>query len=471
MEAITKPDDSMQVGRDDDVPDFLRLEQIPVNYIQQVETDLLEPVVFTQGTTTSKGFARFTLQNKGFLHSHSKLFMSVQANASMTEAFFQPQLGIGQIIQKAVLKIGNKTLNELDAWDGLFQIKSALITNENNKEREQFMTGRVMNMGYYNDESSDVLAADYGLDNGMESVSRQELQQPTWAEMRGAKPAESPTYMVDLSDLFPFLKVHQLPLYMIKEPINIELTFKDGGATGGRVQGVAGDPGLGTMATIDRDELKFCADYIFYGASDEMARFAAANKDMSFSFVDYRVNEQSLAATSISNGLVRNLGMANRLVSRILTTMPATGQADDVGIINGDSALLSPAQTAGQTAAFQYNIRYNDRFEYTTDVSNVARVMSEFTRSEGIPFVARPIYSGEGENALTDVEYQGYDQDDELVGTDFILGTRLSNGRVGQRGVELHLTGDFDEPALLRVYCEYMRVARLSDGMFEVYNA
>ena len=72
MSAITKPDDSMQVGRDESVPDFLRLEQIPVNYIQQVETDLLEPVVFTQGTATSKGFARFTLQNKGFLHSHSK---------------------------------------------------------------------------------------------------------------------------------------------------------------------------------------------------------------------------------------------------------------------------------------------------------------------------------------------------------------------------------------------------------------
>ena len=97
--------------------------------------------------------------------------------------------------------------------------------------------------------------------------------------------------------------------------------------------------------------------------------------------------------------------------------------------------------------------------------------MSEFTRSEGIPFVARPIYSGEGATALTDVKYQGYDQDDELGGTDFILGTRLSNGRVGQRGVELHLSGDFDEPELLRVYCEYLRVARLTDGMFEVYNA
>jgi hypothetical protein len=61
----SQPDD------EGDTPNFLMLDQIPANYVQQVETDLLEPVVFTQGTASSDGFARFTLQNKGFLHSHS----------------------------------------------------------------------------------------------------------------------------------------------------------------------------------------------------------------------------------------------------------------------------------------------------------------------------------------------------------------------------------------------------------------
>ena len=60
----------------DSIPNFLMLEQIPTNYVQQIETDLLEPVVFSQGGQTTDGFARFTLQNKGFLHSHSKLLMS-----------------------------------------------------------------------------------------------------------------------------------------------------------------------------------------------------------------------------------------------------------------------------------------------------------------------------------------------------------------------------------------------------------
>ena len=59
-------------NRDNDeesIPDFIQLQQVPVNYIQQVDTDLLDPVVFNDGAATSDGFCRFTLQNKGFLSS------------------------------------------------------------------------------------------------------------------------------------------------------------------------------------------------------------------------------------------------------------------------------------------------------------------------------------------------------------------------------------------------------------------
>ena len=61
-----------------DIPDFLRLTQVPVNYLQKVETSVLDPVVFNEGSgSTVDGFIRFTLQRKGFLHSHSKLFLSL----------------------------------------------------------------------------------------------------------------------------------------------------------------------------------------------------------------------------------------------------------------------------------------------------------------------------------------------------------------------------------------------------------
>ena len=74
-----------------DVPDFMRLGSVPSSYLQEVETDLLEPVVFSDGSGESvDGFVRFQLQNKGFLHSHSKIFMSLTPPADSAISTFPP---------------------------------------------------------------------------------------------------------------------------------------------------------------------------------------------------------------------------------------------------------------------------------------------------------------------------------------------------------------------------------------------
>jgi len=458
----------------DDIPNFLMLDQIPANYTQQLETDLLEPVVFSQGAATTDGFCRFTLQNKGFLHSHSKIFVALKPGAGQTDVFLQPHVGIGQIIKKAVLKIGNKTLNEIDSWAALHAVKSSLITNENNLEREMYMTGRFMNHGFIYNDDSKVFADAYGLDNGVEYNSTDSrLNQPTWAKMSTAKPEECPSYSIDLSDLFPFLKVNQLPLHLIKEPINIELTFEP--TVKRRVQISSGQT-ADVACEIVRDELKFCADYIYYGTSDEMDRFAMGRgKDLNFTFVDYRLVEHTTSPTQLGQTVIRNLGMANRMVPRIITLLPADAQDEDT--LFGKNNSMAPFQNAdGVTGGVKYNVRYNDRFEFTSDVDNIARLFSVFQQSEGVPFITRQEYSDCGTVAggLTTDTFQGRDQQG-MEGKMFYLGTRLTNGRVGQRGIEVHISGDFPDSGrvvdLMRCFCEYIRVARLNGGYMEVYNA
>ena len=459
---------------DDDIPNFLMLDQIPANYTQQLETDLLEPVVFSQGAATTDGFARFTLQNKGFLHSHSKLFIALKPGTGQNDVFLQPHVGIGQVIKKAVLKIGNKTLNEIDSWASLHAVKSSLLTNETNLEREQYLTGRVMNHGFVYNDDSKVFADTYGLDNGMEyDIADDRLDQPSWAKMDTAKPEECPSYSIDLSDLFPFLKVNQLPLYLIKEPINIEITFQP--TTKHRVQIAAGQT-ADVACEIVRDQLKFCADYIFYGTSDEMDRYAMGRgKDLNFTFVDYRLVEHTTSPTQLASGLVRNLGMANRMVPRVISLFAADGQDEDT--ILGRNNSMAPFQNAsGVASAVKYNLRYNDRFEFTSDVDNMSRLFSIFQQSEGVPFITRQEFSDCGTVAggLTSDTYEGRAQTG-MEGHFFNLATRLTNGRVGQRGVELHVTNTAPSSGrvvdLLRCFCEYIRVARLDNGYFEVYNA
>ena len=468
----TMSDAQQQQSGGDSIPNFLMLDQIPANYLQQVETDLLEPVVFSQGTASSDGFCRFTLQNKGFLHSHSKIFLSVTPEAGVSEGFFAPNAGIGQIIKKAVLKIGNKTLNEIDGWNQLYSIKSAQISNENNTEREKFTTGRWLSHEFEYDTDSSVLASDYSLDTGNE-LKVDDYKLPSWYLMNHAKTAEVPTFMIDLSDLFPFLKVNQLPLYMIKEPINIELHFQPN--DGKRLQRGGSDTGVSSLIT--QTDIKFCADYVFYGASDEMARYASANQDMSFSFVDYRLAENTTSHTALKSTVIRNLGMANRVVPRIITVLPSQTHGT-TGTLLGQQNSMAPFTNASgvqSSSAIRYNVRYNDRFEYTSDVDSMARLFAQLTQSEGVPFMTRAEYSGQSIDAITDSSCMGHEQRGNLDGQTFYLGTRLTNGRVGQRGIELHLSGDFASSGrtidLMRTYCEYVRVARLTAGYVDIYNA
>ena len=57
------------------IPDLMKIGTIPVNTVQEVETAILEPVV------RNDNFARFIFDNKGLLHSHSKIEIGLKNGA------------------------------------------------------------------------------------------------------------------------------------------------------------------------------------------------------------------------------------------------------------------------------------------------------------------------------------------------------------------------------------------------------
>jgi len=451
---------------------FLKLDTIPLNYEQKLETDLLEPVVFNDGATTTTGFCRFTLQRKGILHSHSKLFMSVVPSAGARSAFVPPSIGIGSLIESARLMVGNQVINEISAWSNFHSVKSMLISNENNVEREQYTTGRSVSHQFIYADGEDRQASSVGLDNGREYTGTNLLQQP-FAKMSGlvdasgyAHASESPVYSLDLSDLFPFLKIHQLPLFMIDQDVTIELTLTQQSVN--RVSGATGDGGLAENYTIDRNELKFCADYLFWGNGDDMMKYKEQNSKQTFSFVDYRLVSSTLVEADTK--VVRNIGMANRMVNRVITTFQNDAVTAD-SILNkyGNLAMKKTDEKAG---AIAYNLRYNDRFEFSSNVTNPAQLFTLSQQAEGIPSVLREEYSHEGFALATGHTYEGHALRGGLAGEFFFVSSRLSGGRVGQRGIELHL--ELDSQAgitTMRNWCEYLRVAVLDNGTFTIYNS
>lgn len=466
-----------------EVPDLLRLDKVPVNYEQNIETDLLETSTFQEATTTQSGVATFNLAKKGFLHSHSKLFLGIKPEATNTRAYLPLHVGIGSVIQRACLRVGNQVINEIDDWTNLHMIKSLEIDNENTIEREQYTTGRLNNLRYLHRTIAAGVATFtpnasrfVGIDNGREYQDKGlDLRTQAYANMSINALDECPVYSVDLSDLFPFLKTHSLPLYMIDQELTIELTFTN---TLSRASLFAGDDDR-VGYVIDKNELKFCADYIFYTENDVMNRYRDANPSIEFAFPDYRLSKTSVTAAALGTGVVRNIGMANRLVSRVLTTITPDNRPNPQEFpMNRYLSLCPPKQVDGNPGAISYNMRYNDRFEYPIDISNPAQLFSNFTSAESLLFLNREQYSAQqggigGAAAGTSVTFNGVPQT-ALSGESFVLATRLTNGRVGQRGIELHYSGQGYDAGIgayvVRCYCEYMRLARLSNGGFTIMN-
>jgi len=454
MEGSTAPEDATPVADtmverapvQPNVPDLLRVSPMETSTATDVETSILDPAV------KSDSFCRFVFLNKGILHSHSKVTFAV--NTDSNERFFPLGVGVASLVQRAALKIGTKTIQEIDGYNYLTAYKSMFVSNEHQLEREQVQSGRVIAHEFRYDDSGDTTggadnntkAFTYGLSNGREYSGNvgatKDLTTPDWADLAG-----NPVFQIALADLFPMLKQTQLPLYMMREQVSVELTFDPVAKNR-----VCNRSGVATSTpTINTDELKLIADYIYY-PQEMMDAFAQQNNTMSITHFDYRHSKLSVSATSTSGTTqIRNLGGAGRIVTKVITGLQADS-ASDASILNQFHSIspeahyqFGEAPAAGkQNGSLTVNLKYNDRFLYPMDVTNPARQFHNTAQAEGmVPFVTREEFCAEGV-ALTSDTFEGYAQNtgdggDEkgILGRFNWLAYRLNrNERVNSRGIE-----------------------------------
>ena len=117
------------VANEQMVPDLLKVSPMETSTATDVETSITEPVVI------SDKFCRFVLLNKGILHSHSKITLAV-TKPDTNDRFYAPNVGVASLIKRCALKVGTKTLQEIDGYNYLTAYKSLFINNEHQLERE-----------------------------------------------------------------------------------------------------------------------------------------------------------------------------------------------------------------------------------------------------------------------------------------------------------------------------------------------
>ena len=476
------------------VPDLMKIGAVPVNTLMDVETDVLEPVV------QSDTFCRFRLQNKGILHSNSKLTFALTAGLSGgNDCQFPYNIGIHSLIKRCVLKSGTKTLCETDGFNQFMGYRSLFINPQHNKQREAFTTSRFMCRKWLynngpNQQSdagaglgvSDTNAVGYTIDTGREHSSSQinrpnrNTHLPYVLQVARGAVELAPVFQIALNDLFPFLKMNQLPLYMCKEELDIELHYE---ANNKRLCVSTADT---TAATVILTDTKMIADYIYY-PQEMMDAYANANRKLGFTYVDYRRVRHTITTVAgaappvnAANTIILNLGGAGRIVNKVFFCVTENKTNPERLLLNDFTAdgleneftALAPQRTFG---TFTHNIKYNDNMLYPVDISNPSRVVDNITQAEGSPpFISKDEWSRQ-EGLVTH----------QLVSNKQLMASfnskfcwtcdRLNrNERINSRGIELYATWDTlasaAAPATFTFngWLELVRYAVLEDGQFTV---
>jgi len=479
------------------IPDLVKIGSVATDTAINVQTDILDPVIFSEKE------ARFVLDNKGILHSNSRITLSTDGAAftgSTGRCFFPANIGVHSLIQRAALRVGTKTICEIEDYNHFAAYETTFLPPDAVKEREGVMSGRFMTIAPTLQGRSEPFssasnsasrteslteAKSIQIDNGTDTTL-QEASEAYWKPILSGsdvapsrvvfdyqKESNKPTYSILLADLFPFLKTNQLPLFMMSEQVSIHLTFTPrlSGTDSDRVCVTNGET-LAKDAVLVRDDCQMIADYIFY-PQDMMEQYRQANANMSFTYVDYQFVKRTVSTTEFSNGLIQNLGGAGRIVNKIFVATSVTTNQDQSLLNEYES--VGPAISTTSTGKVTTNLKYNDNFLYPIDVSNDARHYHNVFQSEGrVPYISRDLYRGEGQLATTisdtpgACDFEDYDAKDYLRQKFFYTAYRLNKGeRVNSRGVELFDTRTtMTASATLRAWLQVVRVASLKDGMF-----
>ena len=460
------------------IPNLMKIGEIPTDLQVDYDTIPEDPVVNNQS------FTRFVLSNRGFLDSNSKLVLSVSANTASAAAAPLSTLpvgvGINSLIDRVALRIGTEVVSEITDFGNWSGYKSMFIDNEINLERETYLTSRIMNHELlYKDNDgaqSDTSASTYGLSTKDEytmdagGVTGNLTPQ---VELRNTNAAE---FSIAMADLVPWLRFNNLPLYMFGDTqISLEIHWT--GINSGNRMTTPFSVVTGPPFTIDESVTQFYANYIYY-PGEIMARFAEENKEMNWTYTDYRMNKRSYTGADLETQQLIRIGGNGRIINKVITMLEnqATTTTADSQMLNAYSSKY-PEDVGDNTQVYTTNLLYNNLRLYPIDRSSPSIHFHDLVQTEqNVPQVTRGEYSV-GDESLGglsgDRSYNDYAQDDigeGLAGNFFYAGYRLNqNARVNENGITLQVRyGNLDgaDTYIHRSYIELVKTATLRNGQF-----
>jgi hypothetical protein len=438
--TLTKDIVDSNLCKNREAPDILRLNCDLFNNVQYVESSILDPVV------SSSTYARFVIPPIGFLSPSSRLSFSLTCPVAMvqdgTANYFLPaNVGIKSLIDRVEFKSGGKTINDcsdkqfLEAFKEVYTMPERIYNSKNQKEG--IYAGKWKNMS---DDPTTVATAEEQnvlMWDSQFEYNEQDNYQPADGNLRLTTGIE---FSADLSSLFPFLQNRLLPMYLMKEQVEIILHFNEG-VNYYRGNGAGGAP-IGNIS-IDNSETKLALDHIIY-PDEIMDSFRNTDKMVSIQDVHYQLLKRTLTKSNNQFKGTFDLGGKSRFVRGVIVMLNpvfanTTNQtAKYFNKYYGEGA-------SGHNAFTDYNIRVNGEMHYPVNITNPATQFSELYKFNeiygGVPTITRQEFFDDDTLLLSPLHFEntGLDFDANLTSSKNFIFIKL-NKFINNRGLELHIT-------------------------------
>ncbi len=447
------------------VPNLMKVGEIPVSMDVDNDTEVLDPVV------SNDNFVRFVLSNKGFLHSGSRIQLSLNDPGEVS--CLPVGVGVYSLIQRCRLSIGTHTVSETDDLNHLMGYRSMFIEQDKNKERETYLTSRVHALQIQLDnssrEQSNTNGSEYRMDTIVEPIMEDDGVDGNVRLQNEINLENTPEFSVSVDELFPILKNESLPLYMIDEQVAIELHFTP---STNNSRATIQPGGTNNLAfPINTAKSKLISDHIYY-PNNVMDDYANKNKRIDLTYKEYRLNKRSFTDSQIAQEQIFDIGGAGRVCTKVITAIETL-------VTEPDESMLcryrseAPALEDGNNGRFITNLYVNDHRLYPVDRENIAVHYHDIQQAERFPpQVNRQEFAKQGDSLSQDITYNDFEPSSTELGLNgkyfYPIYALNRNERINSKGLQIQLqyTKSVTGNKTHRAYLELIKTATLQDGKF-----
>ena len=490
--------------------------------VMEVASSVVEPIIITDTQ------ARWVLENKGILSRDSCIQLQLLVPDAQDKLGFLPVgSGIYSLIKTAVLRIGARRINTIQDLAFLKTMTHAYDTPSYRTNVTRILKGINTSMIPANVEPAGLIGGMFVPAGGDLNAEGEQIQD---SQMRlRSTPELTPSWSIKLSELFPILNDIELPLFLLKDEVAIDLTFRTQSATDGPngtgsiccFEPKVGPPTM-VLATckLDKPNVLLFLDTIYYSNErmEQEAERVNAKNGLYLNYTDVIQNvanlpalpainigtetemstQQKVSQVPLSGFRVKNLFWCYNAGDRQpVTTNPVTATTD----YRYYNPLLGKYSMMGYKKDDTWDLRVNDVLQFPQPVTSATLKASEAEDVYGSPVwlnhalyshnptsVKAGLYPTLATNALlpNPTQYKCWDglPVDELNGNLAFSAVNLSSGwgndnddfvLINQKPIEV-LHSDLPVNAKTNVtrnayyYAECVKTFAILDGQAQVFQ-